>query len=378
MMKRKKILSVLLICVLCMGGTFTVQADDISDAKEEQERLEQEKKDAEAEQAELSAKLDAIVADMEKTQEDLYAKENEINETETQLVEAKVRENDQYESMKLRIKYMYENGNNEFIEILMESSSIGDLLNKAEYINKISECDRQLLTEYENTRKEIEEKEATLKQEYAELEALRDELKAQEADVQALLKEKDLEIENLTDEISENAEKIKKLVAEAKAAEERRKQEEAAKKAAAASGSSSGGGNGQIVVSGNGQLSHPVPGARITSDFGYRVAPTAGATSRHDGIDYGASTGTPIYAADGGTVITAAYNSARGNYVVINHGNGMQTWYQHCSAMYVSAGQTVSRGQNIAAVGATGIVTGPHLHFEVHVGGVPVNPRLYI
>ena len=155
MMKRKKILSVLLICALCIGMTFTVQADDISDAKEEQEKLEQEKKDAEAEQAQLSAQLDAIVADMEKTQEELYAKENEINDTETQLVEAKVRENDQYESMKLRIKYMYENGNNEFIEILMESNSIGDLLNKAEYINKISECDRQLLVEYQNTRKEI-------------------------------------------------------------------------------------------------------------------------------------------------------------------------------------------------------------------------------
>ncbi len=374
MMKRKKLLSVLLICVFCMGGTFTVQADDISDAKAEQERLEQEKKDAEAEQAELSAKLDAIVADMEQTQEDLYAKENEINETETQLVEAKVRENDQYESMKLRIKYMYENGNNEFIEILMESSSIGDLLNKAEYINKISECDRQLLTEYENTRKEIEEKEVVLKEEYAELEVLRDELKQQEENVQALLKEKNLEIENLTDEISENAEKIKKLVAEAKAAEERRKQQEEAAK----SQNSGGGGNGQVVVSGNGQLSHPIPGARITSGFGYRVAPTAGATSRHDGIDYGAGTGTPIYAADSGTVITATYNSARGNYIVINHGNGMQTWYQHCSAMYVSAGQTVSRGQNIAAVGSTGIVTGPHLHFEVHIGGVPVNPLGYI
>ncbi len=71
-------------------------------------------------------------------------------------------------------------------------------------------------------------------------------------------------------------------------------------------------------------------------------------------------------------------NSARGNYIVINHGNGMQTWYQHLSSMNVTVGQTVARGQVIGNVGTTGISTGPHLHFEVHVGGVPVNPLNYL
>lgn len=130
-------------------------------------------------------------------------------------------------------------------------------------------------------------------------------------------------------------------------------------------------------MTGGGTLAYPVANPRITSGYGYRDAPTAGATSRHDGIDFGGATGTPIYASESGTVVTAAYNSARGNYVVINHGNGIQTWYQHCSAVYVSVGQKVSRGQSIAAIGATGIVTGPHLHFEVHVNGSPVNPMNY-
>ena len=102
------------------------------------------------------------------------------------------------------------------------------------------------------------------------------------------------------------------------------------------------------------------------------MAPTAGATTGHDGIDYGAGYGAAVYAADSGTVITAQYNSARGNYIVINHGNGMQTWYQHLSSMNVSVGQTV------AISGSTGFSTGPHLHFEVHVGGVPVNPLNYL
>lgn len=86
---------------------------------------------------------------------------------------------------------------------------------------------------------------------------------------------------------------------------------------------------------------------------GGRVAPTAGATTGHDGIDYGAGYGAAVYAADSGTVITAQYNSARGNYIVINHGNGMQTWYQHLSSMNVTVGQTVARGQVIGNVGTT-------------------------
>lgn len=372
MKKGKKLLSILLVGVLCMGMAMHAKADDISDTKKEQERLEAEKKAAEAEKADLSTKLDSIIADLQETEDNLHKKEQEINEAETQLVVAKAQEDDQYNAMKLRIKYMYENGNTEFFEILLDSKSISDLLNKAEYINKISQKDRELLTEFQNIRKEIEEREAALKKEYAELEVLQNELSEKQANVESLLKEKNLEIDNLSSEISKNADKLKELIAAAKAAEERRKQAESQ------SAYQPNGGNNQTVVTGNGTLSHPIPGAYITSGFGYRVAPTAGATSRHDGIDYGAGTGTPIYAADSGTVITAKYNSARGYYIVINHGNGMQTWYQHCSAMYVSAGQTVTRGQNIAAVGSTGIVTGPHLHFEVHVGGVPVNPLNYL
>lgn len=327
---------------------------------------------------------------MEKTQSDLTAKETEINDAETELVTAKANEDDQYQTMKLRIKYMYENGSNEFLEILMEANSIADLLNKAEYINKISKCDRELLVEYEDTRKDVENRENALKKEYAELESLQDELAGEQANVEKLLADKNIQINNLTSEISSNADKLKQLIAEAEAAEARRKEAEAtaaaqaaqaaaAAQASASSGtSSSGNTSSNASATGTGSLTHPVPGAAITSGFGGRVAPTAGATTGHDGIDYGAGYGAAVYAADSGTVITAQYNSARGNYIVINHGNGMQTWYQHLSSMSVTVGQTVARGQVIGNVGTTGISTGPHLHFEVHVGGVPVNPLNYL
>ena len=133
-----------------------------------------------------------------------------------------------------------------------------------------------------------------------------------------------------------------------------------------------------ITPSGSGRLSNPCPSAYISSEFGGRTSPGGIGSTNHKGRDYAAGTGSAIYASASGTVTTVSYNVARGNYVVINHGNGLSTLYQHCSAIYVSAGQSVSAGQNIAAVGTTGYSTGPHLHFEVWVNGTPVDPRLYL
>ena len=234
MIRGKKVLGAFLAFTLCFGMVIPAQADDISDAKKKQQELEQQKNTAEAEKSELSSELDSIVSKMEKTQSDLSAKENEINDAETELVTAKANEDDQYQTMKLRIKYMYENGSNEFLEILMEANSIADLLNKAEYINKISECDRELLVEYEDTRKDVENRENALKKEYAELENLQDELAGEQANVEKLLADKNIQIDNLTSEISSNADKLKQLIAEAEAAEARRKEAEATAAAQAA------------------------------------------------------------------------------------------------------------------------------------------------
>lgn len=128
---------------------------------------------------------------------------------------------------------------------------------------------------------------------------------------------------------------------------------------------------------GTGQMVFPVNG-RITSPFGYRQHPILGYRKLHTGMDFGAPTGTPIYAADSGTVITAGWNGGYGNCVIIDHGGGISTLYGHASELYVAPGQTVQRGQPVAAVGSTGLSTGPHLHFEVRRSGEPVDPAPYI
>lgn len=122
----------------------------------------------------------------------------------------------------------------------------------------------------------------------------------------------------------------------------------------------------------------PVPGGRLSSRFGPRKPPKPGASSYHNGIDIAASAGTPIIAARPGKVILKSYNSARGNYIKIDHGGGIVTLYQHAKSFSVSSGTKVSAGQRVGSVGSTGISTGPHLHFEVQVNGTPKNPLNYV
>lgn len=136
--------------------------------------------------------------------------------------------------------------------------------------------------------------------------------------------------------------------------------------------------DGENLVVGDGYLCNPCPEAYISSEFGYRESPGGIGTTNHQGRDYAAASGTKIYAAQGGTVEKVAYNDARGNFLIINHGNGIKTLYQHCSTILVSEGTKVKQGDVIAKVGATGVVTGAHLHFEVWENGTPVDPRNYL
>lgn len=150
--------------------------------------------------------------------------------------------------------------------------------------------------------------------------------------------------------------------------------------AAGSSGSGAGNGSNNASVNSSG-LTNPLGNYRVTSEFGYRGnIGVAGATADHHGIDLGGNPiGTPIHAAQGGTIVVSSYgnNGGRGNYVVIDHGNGIKTLYQHCSELDVNVGDVVEAGADIAKVGNSGVGSGPHLHLEVLENDVPVDPRKY-
>ncbi len=383
-MQGKKIISLLLVTVLCFGAAFTSEASEIDKTKKQAEELKKQKKQAEAEKSSISTQLNTLLTDLEDMEKKINEKQEEISEKEEELYQAQADENDQYESMKKRIKYMYENGDAQFVEILLQAKNLSDFLNKTEYISTISAYDRDMLVKFQNIVKDVKEQQEVLEKEQKEMESMQNELITKQNSLETLLASKSDEISALKKEISANEEKVKKLEAAAKAAAEAaRKKAEAEAAAKAAQETAANGGNsssaGAAVVSGNGMFTHPCPGyRRISSYFGYRTAPLAGASTNHKGVDFAAASGTPIYAAAAGTITSAGYSGNAGNLVIINHGNGLQTYYMHCSKIYVSVGTKVSKGQNIAAVGTTGNSTGPHLHFQVMSNGTPVNPLNYL
>ena len=378
MINGKKIISGMLIGVLCFGMAVQVKATEIEDTKQKAEELQKKKEAAESEQQSLATQLETIVAEMEDTKNQISQKEEELSQKEEELFEAQAQENDQYESMKKRIKYMYENGNTQFIDILCQSKNISEFLNNAEYISTISAYDREQLVEYQEICEQVQKQQKTLEDEYAKLEELQNELISKQANVESLKASKESEISSISGELDATNQKLTELQAAAEAAARKQKEKEAA--AAAAKKNSSGSGSaGASVVTGNGTFTHPCPGySRISSTFGYRNAPLAGASTNHKGVDFAAPTGTPIYAAAAGTVTSAGYSGKAGNLIIINHGNGLLTYYMHCNTIFVSAGQKVSKGQNIGQVGTTGNSTGPHLHFQVMSNGTPVNPMNYL
>ena len=394
MRKSGKFLAAALSFALVLATPLSAQAtkSGLSDAKSKKTALEAEKKKTEQEiknleglksdttayVKKLDSSLESIGNELSKLGDDIDAKEKQIDTTKQELSEAKETEKSQYESMKLRIKYMYEKGDSTYVDLLMESGSLSELLSKAEYITKISSYDRQKLDEYAATKEKIAEKEKSLESEHAELLMLQDETEAKQASVEKLLAAKQTELQNYETKIASAEGQIKSIEAEIKRKEEeaRKKAEEEKKKAVAANKAAQ---TYKTVSLGDISFTWPCPASgRITSGFGGRKSPTKGASSNHQGIDISAPTGTSIVAAAAGEVVIATYSSSAGNYVMISHGGGVYTVYMHASSLLVSQGQSVKKGQTIAKVGSTGYSTGSHLHFGVRVNGSYVNPTKYV
>ena len=304
-----------------------------------------------------------------------------IIEKEEEVVRAQEREDNQLQLFRTRVRNMEENGVISYLEILFDSTSFADLLARMDFVSDIMRADEQiyhsLIAAREATIEAKEELEATrleLEEERVLLYERKDELAEQVAEADALIYQllQDREAEQtLHDALVADENRILRQIREQE--EEIRRQEAAAAAAAAAARA------GQApVVRGTGDLTWPVPGhRRISSPFGIRQHPVFGVMRAHNGIDIPAPHGVSVVAADRGTVITSSYNSSFGNFIVISHGN-MNTLYAHLSTRSVRVGDTVQRGQVIGRVGSTGISTGPHLHFEVHVNGQRVNPQRFL
>lgn len=345
-------------------------------AKQMLQDLEAMKSSVESKVAELDTELTTVNAQLEELQKKLQDKIQEIEKTKEDISKAKAVEEKQYEDMKVRIKYMYEQGNTQYAALILESQSIADFLNKADYVASISEYDRQMLEKYEETRKQVEELEARLVVEQQELEVQEKETKDKVEAIEVLVEAKEAELETVNGQIASKEQLIAEYEADIEEQNRVIQELEAAAKRAAEEAAQTGASTQKYD---GGIFAWPCPAyTRISSPFGYRMHPTLGVVKFHNGVDLAAPAGSAILAAYDGTVISAAYNDSMGNYVMINHGDGIYTIYMHASALYVSAGQKVTKGETIAAVGTTGRSTGNHLHFSVRVNGEYVDPMGYI
>ena len=395
---RMRCIVIALAAVLAVTPVLPAYAtkSGVDDAKKKVDSMEEEKKkvestlknleglkaDTAAYVKNLDSNLVSLNRELSALEGQIADKENDISITQAQLEEAKAVDTSQYESMKLRIKYMYEKGDTNYIDMLLQAKDLSELLNRAEYISKISEYDRMMLDQYVETKEEITSHEQQLEEEHEQLVDMQTATQAKQASVEQLMSEKTKELKNYESKIASAENEISEYEKDIKAQEDQikkmeaeiKRKEEEARKAAEAAGKKY-----NTVSIGNIKFIWPCPSSsRVTSPFGGRSSPTEGASSNHQGMDIGAASGSNIIAAAAGEVIISTYSYSAGNYIMINHGGGVYTVYMHCSQLIASKGDKVTQGQVIAKVGSTGYSTRPHLHFGIRVNGSYVNPANYV
>lgn len=348
----------------------------LTDVKQMINDLESAKGELETYIVKLDDDLTVIDENIKSLDAQIVDKQDEIEKTKGELEQAIWQSQQQYGLMKKRIQFVYEKGQTSNIEMILNSSSFVEFLNRAEYVTQLSEYDRKMLDKYVETTQLITDVKAKLEQEEEELEEAQEDLESEQSALQELISAKETQIVAYETDINNKEAAIKEYEAEIAAqdeiiktlekriAEERKRLEEE---------------NRSLRSYDGGMFKMPCPNyTRISDDYGNRMHPILNVEKFHNGVDFAAPSGSPILAAYDGDVVAAGYSSSMGNYIMIDHGDSLYTIYMHASALYVSTGQSVGKGDKIAAVGSTGRSTGPHLHFGVRLNGNYVSPWKYL
>jgi len=350
-----------------LEGTISVLDED---AESIQSRLNE----VNAQIEELDNSISAVQARLELAQQRYTTLTEELLDIQEDLVQTT-------ESLTERAIESYKAGPGAYVEGILSSDSFAELSDRYQYYETTVEIDSDLVGEIERLNAETdarreqvaEEKEriakAKLKLEKDRSERVAIQVERQQMlDAQnALIAEKEdvlrgklakkSKLEDLDSQLQKDSQEIQALLAR--------------------SSSPTGGGGGGTPTYTGGQFVWPANGP-VTSPYGYRIHPIFGDSRLHSGVDIGAAYGSGVFAASGGQVVFAGTMSGYGNAIVVDHGGGIATTYNHLSGFSVSVGSGVSRGQTIGSVGCTGYCTGPHLHFEVRIGGSPVDPMPYL
>ncbi len=350
----------------------------------------------------LQAEFDKIVAEQKEIQDDIKKNENESksaatqkNETEREItnLEEKITVTDELikelnnsieikesESVSVqadidaqllsyaeRVRENFERGEVDVLDVFFGSSSFSEMLTRIDYEQAFAEYDKELTDNLREDKEDI----LNIKNDLEEVKTMQEELSLELQTDKELMEEKANSLNSLINSLENDNDELVKLYEDLEDAEKKLDAEITAYLASLAASEYVGG-----------EYIWPVPGfITITSQYGYRTHPVTGAQgSFHTGVDIGGynMNGSQILAANAGKVVVSTYNSAYGNYILIDHGGGKATMYAHAQKVFVKEGDYVKQGEQIALVGTTGLSTGPHLHFEVRIDGKTVNPLEYV
>lgn len=330
--------------------------------QQQSDRLQQQTTQAESTLDSLEDTIAATTEQISDTESRLASAEAELQNLQSDLQTAETA----YEAVRIaavgRLQFLQRQQDREGWAVLLQSSNFNEFLERRYQLRRVYQADQQFLVTLKEQADVIKAQRQIVEEQKNRVALLRQELLAKKQQYEAeatqqtqlisRLKQDRAALAAAQSQLARDSEAIAALIRE---------------KVAASTN----------VVRGTGIFVYPVNG-RITSGFGNRRHPILGRNRFHAGVDFGASHGTPIYAADSGKVIFSGWYGGYGRAVIVDHGGGITTLYAHASRLYVSVGQAVTRGQAIAAIGSTGLSTGPHLHFEVRQNGNPVNPMAYL
>jgi murein DD-endopeptidase MepM/ murein hydrolase activator NlpD len=394
------------LALLLLLGSVALPAtagpqDELEDIEDRQDKVREKIEDVEARSQDLTSAISGLdeeravledrVSELNGTVAELDSHISEVRDalTEAQIELTALTEELDRITRKLtkrtelfedRAVEAYKAGPTAAADALMESESFSDLVDRFTYYEAALDAEAELLDEItslqdetsdkrdevEATKEDIAAKKLSLEEDRAEVAAVRDDRAEALAAKEEVISAK----ESLLSTAKDEAQNLREIEEDLESDEDRIR----SILAAASSGAPAPGGP---LPTGGGEFLWPAAGP-LTSPFGYRVHPIFGDTRLHSGIDIGAAYGAPVIAADSGSISYVGAMSGYGNVIIIDHGGGIATTYNHLSGYYVSSGQSVSRGARIGAVGCTGYCTGPHLHFEVRVNGTPVDPMPYL
>ena len=316
------------------------------------------------------------LSDLQEIKKNLELQKDNLKNYVKELDASRKREEDQQEAMAAHIRLTYESGDPSVADLLLGAGSLGEFLNRMDYMEKIVSSDVRMWEDYKAAKEYVALCKEGLELEKEILDETRESVEIEQKNLEELIEQKNRDIISYETDISNKENAIREYEAEIKAQEEEIRMLEAAVAEERRQLIES---SGSAMTYDGGVFKFPLASyTRVSDDYGMRIHPTLGVEQFHNGVDFASASGTAIFAAYDGKVVAAAYNATMGNYVMIDHGDGLSTIYMHASALYVSKGDVVARGDTIAAVGSTGRSTGSHLHFSVRLNGSYVSPWAYL